>query len=1050
MDVKISIVIPTYNVDSYVRQCLDSIISQSLNDYEVIMVDDGSTDKSAEILKEFATRDQRFKYIFQENSGPGVARNNGIKNSIGKYIVFMDPDDWYPSNTTLETLFLKIESSNCFVAGGSLSFYDEKLQQIVPNKLIDACFSKDEIIDFKDYQYYYFYTRFIYNTQFLKKNNILFPKNKRFQDVIFFLNVMEACKKFRSFPDETYVYRGNNRPSSFFNKEKVIDWMDGIKESLEISKRNHWAKIHYKSIMILTYDNFLEASDSLRKFFDSDYEKKYIEIIESSDSHLLSIVDYKIDKLFVTYGAFYKSYIWSILNYNEHDKNHRMEYVSKVINHIGKMTFIKVLIYNYLCDKDELFRLSSFLDHSRIYKKVKTIGMFNEALNVGGVERCISLFIPLFKRMGYDVVLFTETKPNQDKFHIDSNVKRIILPGFNKNQKTDWMNRVDILKDAIENNNIDLFYYHSYWKENIIFDELICKIVCNIPFILHHHNVFSAMLARNNDMFFNAIQLYSFSDLIISLSHVDQTYFRLNGIPSKYIPNPIGTYKKATYTKEHNSILWAGRFVPNHKQPIEALKILKEVKKQIPDIKLYMVGDGPDDIKYDLAEFVKYNDLKNNIEFTGFISDIDSYYKKCELMVLTSCIEGFPMVIAECKSYGLPIVAYDLPYVEMIRDPDSGVIRVDQCDYCSAADTIVKILRNPDLQLKLREDCFRSLENYSDSTLVNHWIDVFNYIENKSNSEEYLKIACSPNDFEILIKTYTYHSKLAKFNKSIVKKQYSKLPDNNLSLNSLGASKFVFSSIKKVFNTAKMLVGYRLPPESKPCAITKYDEMTYNGWSDIRTFTPVHIDIVSSGGEGMKIKYHLHRVLNSDSGMPFDEFGKYKLDVLIGAFYRGVDHIFNNVNIEVLDGGNIRVTDLDLDLFDLHNFHDKNQFEKERNAVVKKEKSKLDNIRDKLSIGTKILIVVCNRNDNKEIIDFGKKIRDLFPISTFTIAAISNYPELETSIVYRRLLESSRLHIYQFAMNDVAKSNESKWIGNDKSWETILNLFKFDSPSEND
>lgn len=95
---KVSIIIPIYNVSDYISKCLDSIINQTLADIEIICVDDGSTDKSLEIVKGYEENDKRVKIVTQENQGAGIARNSGIKIATGEYIGFVDPDDWVDSN----------------------------------------------------------------------------------------------------------------------------------------------------------------------------------------------------------------------------------------------------------------------------------------------------------------------------------------------------------------------------------------------------------------------------------------------------------------------------------------------------------------------------------------------------------------------------------------------------------------------------------------------------------------------------------------------------------------------------------------------------------------------------------------------------------------------------------------------------------------------------------------------------------------------------------------------------------------------------------------
>lgn len=91
---KVSVIIPVYNVEAYLRQCLDSVVNQTLREIEIICVDDGSTDKSAAILKEYAAKDGRIKVLTQSNTGAGAARNAGIARATGEWITFCDADDW--------------------------------------------------------------------------------------------------------------------------------------------------------------------------------------------------------------------------------------------------------------------------------------------------------------------------------------------------------------------------------------------------------------------------------------------------------------------------------------------------------------------------------------------------------------------------------------------------------------------------------------------------------------------------------------------------------------------------------------------------------------------------------------------------------------------------------------------------------------------------------------------------------------------------------------------------------------------------------------------
>ena len=97
-EIKVSVIIPIYNVEEYLEECLQSVVDQTLEDLQVIMVDDGSLDGSTDIAKKFASRYDHFEYVRQVNGGLGNARNTGVKYAKGKYIIFLDSDDIVPDD----------------------------------------------------------------------------------------------------------------------------------------------------------------------------------------------------------------------------------------------------------------------------------------------------------------------------------------------------------------------------------------------------------------------------------------------------------------------------------------------------------------------------------------------------------------------------------------------------------------------------------------------------------------------------------------------------------------------------------------------------------------------------------------------------------------------------------------------------------------------------------------------------------------------------------------------------------------------------------------
>jgi glycosyltransferase involved in cell wall biosynthesis len=126
---KISIIIPVYNVEAYLGECLDSIISQDLFDIEIICINDGSTDSSLSILERYAAKDERVISIDQKNAGPGRARNIGLKKAQGEYILFQDSDDYLLTQNALSLLYTTASENNLEIVSSNFATANDKKKE---------------------------------------------------------------------------------------------------------------------------------------------------------------------------------------------------------------------------------------------------------------------------------------------------------------------------------------------------------------------------------------------------------------------------------------------------------------------------------------------------------------------------------------------------------------------------------------------------------------------------------------------------------------------------------------------------------------------------------------------------------------------------------------------------------------------------------------------------------------------------------------------------------------------------------------------------------
>ena len=251
---KVSIIIPVYNVEKYLKQCLDSIINQTLKDIEIICIDDGSTDSSLEILREYASKDGRIKVIHQENAGAAPARNAGIELAQGQYITFIDADDWVDLNY-FEKLYNSAKQSNSDIAATSKVALWSSQKIAYKFMGLEENQTKAQTIDEKGKIIIAtgVSCNKIYKNSFLRKNNIKFPTlNTTGEDNYFTDLAVIMSNNISVIDDVCYYYRqiSSSQTKTLKNKKhyKIIDIYKQIDEKiskLDISnsKKEKWFEI---------------------------------------------------------------------------------------------------------------------------------------------------------------------------------------------------------------------------------------------------------------------------------------------------------------------------------------------------------------------------------------------------------------------------------------------------------------------------------------------------------------------------------------------------------------------------------------------------------------------------------------------------------------------------------------------------------------------------------------------------------------------------------------------------------------------------------------
>ena len=299
----VSVIIPVYNVENYLNECLDSVCNQTLSNIEIICVNDGSSDDSLKILNQYRQVDDRIKVISQNNQGLSVARNNGLKEATGRYIYFLDSDD-YIDISCLEKLYNNAVSNDSDV----VLF---KFQNVDDNKNVHKRgveFKIDKIFGDIDYGHFNFtykdVRRHVMNSAFsaclkLYKREFIelfeFPIGVNFEDVPVHVKVMLIAKRISFVPEFLYYYRSNpdsilNSNANGFDIFKVIDMVEEYLKENDFYDELENEFIFFKIAQILVY---IESTNSEEYFIMAKDEFSNIEIKNKKSLKKYALIGYR-------------------------------------------------------------------------------------------------------------------------------------------------------------------------------------------------------------------------------------------------------------------------------------------------------------------------------------------------------------------------------------------------------------------------------------------------------------------------------------------------------------------------------------------------------------------------------------------------------------------------------------------------------------------------------------------------------------------------------------------------------------------------------------
>ena len=244
--VKISVILPVFNSEKYIKEAIESVLNQTLSDFELIIVNDGSTDNTLNVISQF--EDDRIILINQENSGPGASRNTALEMASGEYVMYLDSDDWFCENA-FEIAYGQAKGKRTDMTFFQMINYNDITGETYENDWFDMTsfdetfenrvFSPDEtpgsIFDLS-----VGVCQKIYDTTFLRRIDAKFPEGIFFEDMPFFYYVYLKCERISIIKKHLYFRRKHDESITHVVDEKFLDTVPAGQRLIEIFIENGW------------------------------------------------------------------------------------------------------------------------------------------------------------------------------------------------------------------------------------------------------------------------------------------------------------------------------------------------------------------------------------------------------------------------------------------------------------------------------------------------------------------------------------------------------------------------------------------------------------------------------------------------------------------------------------------------------------------------------------------------------------------------------------------------------------------------------------------
>lgn len=742
---KVSIIIPVYNGSNYLKEAIDSALSQTYENIEIVVVNDGSNDNNLteEIAKSYGNR---IVYLKKENGGVASALNYGIEKMHGEYFSWLSHDDLYlPDKILKEIETLTNLEDKCTIIGCNVDIVNSSKELIKHNHIPDC--AKRSVTSYLAFD----------QTVGLNGCSLLIHK------------------------DLFKIY------GSFNLKLKVTQDYDMW---YRLAKNVNFKFIDDNLVLSRQHEN--QGSKTMIKEVDAEVDKLHGNFIKKLTSdELISYVDNNID-LYYNYYIQYKN-----MHCIKSASETALAYIRLLIANSQKDEALKFLNLEVFQNESDIVINNYLLQETN--KTKKRLLFYNNIWIRGGIERVLTKVFSFLKN-DYEIFFVSFNFSEMKGYELPKEVKLIQIA-----EKMDYMLPSAIyvickmlgIDAFIGNQNLNLNYLpvYKYLKE-----ENIKTIACN------HYNYFlpfqvdwlrSIAYYRND--------YYSYADIVTWATNICTEIY--NGINNNgfYLPNP-NTYdiEKKIPKKRKNHLVTVARYDDAFKRLDLILIAFSKIVEKIPNATLTIVGSYdlkmilPSTNGKSLEEL--YNSLnfpKGSIEFVGEQKNLEKFYKESECFLFTSETEGFGMVINEAASFATPSIAFNISGLDdLIKNGENGYL-IDLYDVDKLVEQTVKYLSDEKLKLKFMQNSLDHVKKFNLENTKNRWNQMFQELFKKDNykADSDQKLSAIVKEYEKTILAFPYYANYTVVPNNVKSSIYSKI---KYYIKTYGLKATIIKIIKKI------------------------------------------------------------------------------------------------------------------------------------------------------------------------------------------------------------------------------------------------------------